>query len=104
MKKLKLTGQTEALFESWRSSWDEIETRLFPDLEEVLLEAEMNTDRYKFRSATHAENDIEQMLVVIEKQMDQILGGLKELLISEEKMPKKVVPRKKNLRSCAEKF
>lgn len=85
VKKLKLTGQTEALFESWRSSWDEIETRLFPDLEEVLLEAEMNTDRYKFRSATHAENDIEQMLVVIEKQMDQILGGLKELLISEEK-------------------
>ncbi|EAC4062738.1 septation ring formation regulator EzrA [Listeria monocytogenes] len=88
VKKLKLTGQTEALFESWRSSWDEIETRLFPNLEEVLLEAEMNTDRYKFRSATHAENDIEQMLVVIEKQMDQILGGLKELLISEEKNAK----------------
>ncbi|MBC8932401.1 septation ring formation regulator EzrA, partial [Escherichia coli] len=34
------------------------------------------------------ENEIEQMLVVIEKQMDQILGELKELLISEEKNAK----------------
>ncbi|WP_088825216.1 septation ring formation regulator EzrA [Listeria goaensis] len=85
VKKLKLTGQTEELFESWRRSWDEIETRLFPDVEEVLMEAEMNTDKYRFGSATQNENDLEQMLVMIDRQMNQILNGLKELLTSEEK-------------------
>lgn len=85
VKKLKLTGQTEKLFESWRSSWDEIETRLFPDVEEVLMEAEMNTDKYRFGTATQNENDLEQMLVTIDRQMNQILNGLKELLTSEEK-------------------
>ncbi|WP_099221313.1 septation ring formation regulator EzrA [Listeria costaricensis] len=88
VKKLKLTGQTEELFESWRASWDEIETKLFPDIEEVMLEAEMCTDRYRFSAATHAENDLEQMLVTIDQQMNQILGGLKELLTSEEKNAK----------------
>ncbi len=88
VKKLKLTGQTEELFESWRKSWDEIETRLFPDVEEVLMEAEMNTDKYRFGSATQNENDLEQMLVIIDQQMNQILNGLKELLTSEEKNAK----------------
>ncbi|WP_163653374.1 septation ring formation regulator EzrA [Listeria sp. PSOL-1] len=85
VKKLKLTGETEKLFESWRSSWDEIETKLFPDVEEVILEAEMSTDRYKFRDATKSENDISQMLAIIERQINQILSGLSELLTSEER-------------------
>lgn len=85
VKKLKLTGQTEKLFESWRESWDEIETKLFPDVEEVLLEAEMNVERYRFGAATRHENDLEQMLTTIEKQINQILTGLRELLASEEK-------------------
>lgn len=85
VKKLKLTGQTEELFESWRESWDEIASKLFPDLEETILTAEMHVDKYQFRAATNAENDIEQMLVVIEKQMDSIVTGLDELLQSEEK-------------------
>ncbi|WP_439442550.1 septation ring formation regulator EzrA [Listeria aquatica] len=85
VKKLKLTGQTEKLFESWRSSWDEISTKLFPDVEEVLLNAEMNINHYRFGSATQDENDLEQMLVTIENQINQILNGLRELLASEEK-------------------
>lgn len=85
VKKLKLTGQTEELFESWRESWDEIASKLFPDLEETFMEAEMHVDKYQFRAATNVENDIEQMLAVIEKQMDSILAGLHELLQSEEK-------------------
>lgn len=97
VKKLKLTGQTEKLFESWRSSWDEIETRLFPDVEEVLMEAEMNTDKYRFVTATQNENDLEQMLVTIDRQMNQILNGLKELLTSEEKNAKESRATKEKL-------
>lgn len=97
VKKLKLTGQTEKLFESWRSSWDEIETRLFPDVEEVLMEAEMNTDKYRFGTATQNENDLEQMLVTIDRQMNQILNGLKELLTSEEKNAKESRATKEKL-------
>lgn len=85
VKKLKLTGQTEALFESWRDSWDEIATKLFPDLEEYILNAEQHTDRYQFRQATQMENQVEQVIHDIDTQMKQILRGLKELLASEER-------------------
>ncbi|MBC6315510.1 septation ring formation regulator EzrA [Listeria grandensis] len=85
VKKLKLTGQTEDLFESWRDSWDEIATKLFPNLEEYILGAEQHTDRYQFRQATQVENQVEQVIHEIDTQMKQILRGLKELIASEER-------------------
>ncbi|AQY51347.1 septation ring formation regulator EzrA [Listeria weihenstephanensis FSL R9-0317] len=85
VKKLRLTGQTEDLFESWRDSWDEIATKLFPDLEEYILGAEQHTDRYQFGKATQMENQVEQVIHDIDTQMKQILRGLKELIASEER-------------------
>ncbi|KGL38608.1 septation ring formation regulator EzrA [Listeria newyorkensis] len=85
VKKLRLTGQTEDLFESWRDSWDDIATKLFPNLEEYILGAEQHTDRYQFRQATQMENQVEQVIHEIDTQMKQILRGLKELIASEER-------------------
>ncbi|MGG5254764.1 septation ring formation regulator EzrA [Neobacillus sp. SM06] len=85
VKQLNMTGQTEELFERWRSEWDDIVTVRLPDLEELLFDAEEHIDRYRFRKAKEVQYLISKNLQETEDQIKRILNELNELVGSEEK-------------------
>ena len=84
VKQLNMTGQTEELFEQWRSQWDDVITVKLPDLEEMLFDAEEYIDRYRFNKAKEVQALISEKLQQTENQVQQILEELHELVGSEE--------------------
>lgn len=85
VKQLNMNGQTEELFEKWRSQWDDIVTVKLPGLEELLFDAEDFVDHYRFRKAKNTQLTIETQLSEIEAEISRILTELHELIGSEEK-------------------
>ena len=85
VKQLNMTGQTEELFERWRSQWDDVVTVQLPDLEEMLFDAEEYIDRYRFKKAKEAQQAINTKLMETEEQIKKVLEELHELVGSEEK-------------------
>lgn len=84
VKQLNMTGQTEELFERWRSQWDDVVTVKLPDLEEMLFDAEEYIDHYRFAKASQVQTAIAEKLQDTEKQIKTILEELHELVGSEE--------------------
>lgn len=85
VKNLSMTGQTEKLFERWRREWDSIVTIHFPDVEELLFDAEDHTDKFLFHKSTQVRERINAKLDGIDGTIDNILNELNELVGSEEK-------------------
>ncbi len=85
VKQLNMTGQTEELFEEWRRSWDEIVTVKFPDVEEMLFDAEEYVDKFRFNKSKETFRQIKDTLTKIDKEIDTILQELSEVVGSEEK-------------------
>jgi len=85
VKQLNMTGQTEELFERWRSEWDDIVTVKLPNVEEFLFDAEEFIDKYRFRKAKEVQGEIEKYLADIEDKIKILLSELNELVGSEEK-------------------
>ncbi|WP_042459728.1 septation ring formation regulator EzrA [Neobacillus dielmonensis] len=85
VKQLNMTGQTEELFEQWRNQWDDVVTVKLPDLEELLFDAEDYIDHYRFKKAKEVQFLISEKLQETEKQVNEILEELHELVGSEEK-------------------
>ncbi|WP_066292276.1 septation ring formation regulator EzrA [Bacillus sp. FJAT-29937] len=85
VKQLNMTGQTEELFERWRTEWDEIVTAQLPNVEEYLFDAEEYIDKYRFRKAKEVQQSIEKFLNEIEENIKKLLSELNELVGSEEK-------------------
>lgn len=85
VKQLNMTGQTEELFERWRTEWDDIVTSQLPNVEEYLFDAEEYIDKYRFRKAKEIQKSIEKFLNEIEEQIQKLLMELNELVGSEEK-------------------
>lgn len=85
VKKLNMNGETEERFERWRSAWDEIISAKLPDLEELLFDAEDFIDRYQFKKAKAVQEEISDTLTKINKEIDELLLELSDLIGSEEK-------------------
>lgn len=85
VKQLNMTGQTEELFEGWRSQWDDIVTVKLPDLEEMLFDAEEFIDKYRFSKAKTVQQEINDKLLSTENEINKIVEELHELVGSEEK-------------------
>lgn len=85
VKQLNMTGQTEVLFEGWRSEWDEVVTVDLPDVEEYLFDAEEYIDKYRFKRAKEVQQMIDEKLSKTEAKINKILSELNELVGSEEK-------------------
>ncbi|WP_066063465.1 septation ring formation regulator EzrA [Neobacillus soli] len=85
VKQLNMTGQTEELFERWRSQWDDVVTVQLPNLEEMLFDAEEYIDKYRFNKAKGVQQAIHIKLQETEVQIKSILEELHELVGSEEK-------------------
>jgi septation ring formation regulator len=84
MKGLNMVGQTEQLFEKWRTEWDEIITTELPSVEEALFDIEEYADKYRIRKAKLLVKKINDRLQRIEDTIKSILLELQELVGSEE--------------------
>ncbi|GKU81580.1 septation ring formation regulator EzrA [Niallia sp. NCCP-28] len=85
VKQLNMIGQTEELFERWRSEWDDIVTVQLPEVEEMLLDTEEFIDKYKLHKVKKNQNKIHLKLEQIEKSIEKMLQELENLVGSEEK-------------------
>ncbi|QED48947.1 septation ring formation regulator EzrA [Cytobacillus dafuensis] len=85
VKQLNMTGQTEELFERWRTEWDDIVTAQLPNVEDYLFDAEEFIDKYRFKRAKEVQRSIVKYLNEIEESIQNLLNELNELVGSEEK-------------------
>lgn len=102
VKALRLSGETQTKFESWKETWDRILTRDLPDIEEYLFDAEEAADRFKVSSANKSLETVEQILKDTEKLIENMYSELDDLLDSEKqsrKLAEEVIPHIKELRN-----
>ncbi|SEO84710.1 septation ring formation regulator [Amphibacillus marinus] len=101
IKTLRLSGETQEKFESWKSTWDRILTRDLPDIEEFLFDAEEAADRFRMPSAKKNLAQVEATLNSSEQTIKDMFAELEELLDSEKQSRKEldtVIPQIKELR------
>lgn len=101
IKKLNLSGETQDKFENWKQRWENIITKKMSDIEENLLEAEESADRYRFAKAKKVLRDTDDRLSSIEKEIENILKELEELMATEKSSredAEKVAPGIKTLK------
>lgn len=94
VKQLKMNGETEEMFEHWRSEWDAIITVHMPDVEEYLFDAEEYVDKYRFKKSKDVQHKVSEKLNEVEDTIKSILHELNELVGSEEKNRIEVVEMK----------
>ena len=82
---LSLTGQTEKNFEQWKDKWKQIELTAFPDIENLLFDAEQATDRFQLIKAGKSESRSRELIESTKNKIKEIQLALNELLKSEEK-------------------
>ncbi len=99
VKELKMVGETEKKFESWRTDWDEIVTSELPRVEEQLFDAEEAADKYRFGKAKRLLNDLEMQLQAIEENIKKMLADLNEVVDSEQENRKDIVSIKESYHS-----
>ncbi|WP_197076617.1 septation ring formation regulator EzrA [Domibacillus indicus] len=85
VKRLNMTGQTEALFDRWRAEWDEVITADIPAVDEMLFTSEEQVDKFRFGAAKKTNKEIKSRLDQIERKVNTILAELEQLVGSEEK-------------------
>lgn len=85
VKQLNMNGQTEEMFERWREIWTEIMDLHIPKIDALLFDADDAINRFRFGKATELEKDIEIRIDDVDRQMNEILSELEELIGSEEK-------------------
>ncbi|GIN72984.1 septation ring formation regulator EzrA [Bacillus sp. J14TS2] len=90
VKQLNMTGETEEMFERWRSDWDDILTVRLPKVDEMIFASEEFADKYRFKQAKESNRKVRELLSVIEKDMDAILKELNEVVGSEEENRKEM--------------
>ena len=102
VKALRLSGETQTKFESWKETWDRILLRDLPDIEEYLFDAEEAADRFKVPTANKSLETVEQTLNNTEKTIENMYSELDDLLDSEKqnrKLAAEVIPQMKELRN-----
>lgn len=85
IKGLKMSGETEEKFETWRKSWDEIIAVRLPNLEEDLFDVEEYVNKYRFNKAKKLSEEIATKLQQIEDELRILLDDVNGLVKSEEK-------------------
>jgi septation ring formation regulator len=84
IRNLKMTGQTEELYERWKQLWDTVLSQDLPDIEENLFDIENAIDRYQFRKTKKLQVALEAKLYTTENKLDTMMEQIQQLLGSEE--------------------
>lgn len=100
VKALNMNGQTEEMFERWRSKWTEVMDVDMPKIDSLFFDAEDNVDRFRFKKAANIEWEIEEYIKKCDKDMSKILVELDELIGSEEKNTIEIEQLKEYYRSA----
>ncbi|ALX48372.1 septation ring formation regulator EzrA [Lentibacillus amyloliquefaciens] len=90
IKRLNLSGETQEKFESWKEQWEQIVSKDLPDIEEYLFDAEEAADRFRFPSAKKTLHNVNQTMHSIEKNIEDMLEELNQLMDSEETSRKEI--------------
>ncbi|WP_342525087.1 septation ring formation regulator EzrA [Chryseomicrobium sp. FSL W7-1435] len=85
VKQLNMNGQTEEMFERWRTIWNEVMDHDIPEVDSLLFDAEDFVDKMRFGKASQTEQQIKERLHIAEEKMNSILEELHNLIGSEEK-------------------
>lgn len=84
LKGLNMTGQTEELFEKWRTDWDELVTTVLPKVTDSVYDIDEAINKYHFMEAKNTIAELESVLKEAEANIDTILSEVSELIGSEE--------------------
>ncbi|PGS54758.1 septation ring formation regulator EzrA [Bacillus sp. AFS041924] len=84
LKALNMTGQTEELFEKWRTDWDELVTSYLPKVSDSIYEVDESINKYHFMKAKAGISEIEGRLNEAESSVEKILNEVSDLVGSEE--------------------
>ncbi|MET3196444.1 septation ring formation regulator EzrA [Bacillus sp. OAE603] len=84
LKGLNMTGQTEELFEKWRTDWDELVTTVLPKVTDSVYDIDEAINKYHFMNAKNTIAELENVLKEAERNIDTILSEVSELIGSEE--------------------
>ncbi|KUP05500.1 hypothetical protein Q75_11680 [Bacillus coahuilensis p1.1.43] len=104
VKSLKMTGQTEQLFEKWRRQWEDIVAVELPEVEEMLFDAENRIDRFLFHKANAIFTSIEEILNQAEDKVEKIKEELDELVGSEEQNRREMEELSVGFHECKKKL
>lgn len=85
VKKMHLVGQSQNTFREWNQKWTDISTSDFAELESQIFEVESLNETFRFLKAKTAIGDAEATMDHMEKEVEEIRAGLKELRESEER-------------------
>ncbi|PMU50090.1 septation ring formation regulator EzrA, partial [Pseudomonas sp. GP01-A3] len=73
LKGLNMTGQTEELFEKWRTDWDELVTTVLPKVTDSVYDIDEAINKYHFMNAKNTIAELEAVLKEAEANIDTIL-------------------------------
>ena len=82
---MHLVGQSQNTFREWNQQWTDISTSSFAELESQIFEVEELNERIRFFKAKTAIEQAEATMDDMERQVEEIRAGLKELRESEER-------------------
>lgn len=85
IKKMHLVGQSQNTFREWNQKWVDISTISFAELESLIFEIENLNETYRLMKAKEAIVEANDTLDGMEKEVEEIRQGLKELRESEER-------------------
>lgn len=85
VKKMHLVGQSQNTFREWNQKWIDISTISFAELESLIFEIENLNETYRLMKAKEAIVEANDTLDGMEKEVEEIRQGLKELRESEER-------------------
>ncbi|MGO2083642.1 septation ring formation regulator EzrA [Vagococcus sp.] len=85
VKKMHLVGQSQNTFREWNQKWVDISTISFAELESLIFEIENLNETFRFFKVKDACDEASLTLSGMEKEVDEIRHGLKELAESEER-------------------
>lgn len=85
VKKMHLVGQSQNTFREWNQKWIDISTISFAELESLIFEIENLNETYRLMKVKEAIVEANDTLDGMEKEVEEIRQGLKELRESEER-------------------
>ncbi|MGX7014813.1 septation ring formation regulator EzrA [Vagococcus silagei] len=85
VKKMHLVGQSQNTFREWNQKWVDISTISFAELESLIFEIENLNETFRFFKVKDACEEASKTLANMEKEVEEIRLGLKELAESEER-------------------
>lgn len=85
IKKMHMVGQSQNTFREWNQRWTEISTRSFAELESQIFEVENLNETFRFIKASRSIVYAAETMDAMEKEVELIRQGLKELRESEER-------------------